>query len=187
MDPTDLIWPADDPESEVVREVYARYGLAMYSAQVLEHAIVNMVIVLRFMPTRSTHQSQESWEAAFDDFCIGEFGKTLGNMLRTLEKLNIVPEPLIERLRRAKEIRDVLAHRFFRKHDWDFMKQDGRAEMIVYCERAVEEFKAIDAELDTLCLSFLNQFGLTDECIKARYAEMLAQAQQRNGPADTCS
>jgi hypothetical protein len=31
-----------DPESWLVREVYANYGLAMYEAQVLEHGIANM-------------------------------------------------------------------------------------------------------------------------------------------------
>jgi hypothetical protein len=33
-----------DPESWLSREVFARFGLAMYSSQVLEHGIVNLVV-----------------------------------------------------------------------------------------------------------------------------------------------
>lgn len=31
------IWPTGSFEEEQIREVYSRYGLAMYMAQVLEH------------------------------------------------------------------------------------------------------------------------------------------------------
>jgi hypothetical protein len=87
MNRLEAIWDVSDPESALIREVYARYGLAMYMAQVLEHAIVNALLVLRFLPTRPVHNSKESWESAFDDFYIGEFGKTFGNMLKTLALL----------------------------------------------------------------------------------------------------
>ena len=40
-----------DAADEETREVYARYGLAMYFAQVVEHAIVNLMIALR-LPQR---------------------------------------------------------------------------------------------------------------------------------------
>jgi hypothetical protein len=42
---------AMDAADEETREVYARYGLAMYFAQVVEHAIVNLMIALR-LPER---------------------------------------------------------------------------------------------------------------------------------------
>lgn len=184
MNPADAIWPVDDPESALVREVYARYGLAMYMAQVLEHAIVNALLVLRFLPTRPDHQSKESWEAAFDDFYVGEFGKTFGNMLRTLATLDIAQSPLMERLRGAKKTRDILAHSFFRDHDLAFMTQAGRAEMIVFCEAAVAEFKAIDEELEALCVPYRNRFGMTDEWIERKYQDMLTQAQREHGAAD---
>ena len=42
----------DDPESEHIKEVYARFGLALYYAQVLEHAIVNALVVVDLIPAR---------------------------------------------------------------------------------------------------------------------------------------
>jgi uncharacterized protein YutE (UPF0331/DUF86 family) len=175
MKPFEVIWNVDDPESAIIREVYARYGLAMYMAQVLEHAIVNALLVLRFLPTRPDHNSKESWESAFDDFYDGEFGKTFGNMLKTLDSLSILPLELISQLRAAKSTRDRLAHSFFRDHDLQFITQSGRVAMIDVCEAAIAEFKAADDELDAYCAPFRLRFGMTDEWIDQKLRELEAQ------------
>ena len=47
------IWPVEDLEDAKVREVYSRYGLAMFMAQVLEHGMVNAMIVVQLLPARS--------------------------------------------------------------------------------------------------------------------------------------
>jgi len=39
-------------EDEHVKEVYARFGLAVYYAQVLEHGLVNALVVLDLIPNR---------------------------------------------------------------------------------------------------------------------------------------
>lgn len=176
MNPTESIWPVEDDESALIREVYARYGLAMYMAQVLEHGIVNALLVLRFLPTRAHHKSKEVWEFAFDDFYSGELGKTLGNMVRTLSALEVVPEQIIGQLRTAKVTRDVLAHRFFRDNDLKFMTQSGRVEMIEFCEKAAEEFRSVDRELEAYCKPYRVRFGMTDQWIDEKCSEMLAQA-----------
>jgi hypothetical protein len=52
-----------DAADEETREVYARYGLAMYFAQVVEHAIVNLMIALR-LPQREALTKEDltsSW------------------------------------------------------------------------------------------------------------------------------
>ncbi|WP_168727376.1 hypothetical protein [Sphingomonas sp. CCH10-B3] len=178
MNRLEAIWDVSDPESALIREVYARYGLAMYMAQVLEHAIVNALLVLRFLPTRPVHNSKESWESAFDDFYVGEFGKTFGNMLKTLDSLCILPPEIILKLRAAKSTRDMLAHSFFRDHDLQFITQSGRVAMIDVCEAAIAEFKAADDELDAFCAPFRLRFGMTDEWIDQKFRELEAQAHE---------
>lgn len=111
--PPGAIWPAEDEESVQIREVYSRYGLAMYQAQVLEHGMVNAVIVARMLPTMLEHPDRSVWEEAFDRVYDAELAKTFGNMLRALEPLGLHPD-LLGRLRAAKVERDRLAHRFFR-------------------------------------------------------------------------
>ena len=58
---------SDDREDEHVKEVYARFGLAVYYAQVLEHALVNAVVVLDLIPSRRhIARSKEAWGVEVD-------------------------------------------------------------------------------------------------------------------------
>src|SRR4051794_16451774 len=144
------IWPAGDDDEVQIREVYSRFGLAMYLAQVLEHGIVNALLVLSLLPTMKGFADRTSWDAAFDRFYDAELGRTLGNMIRALEQTGVMPADLIEKLRAAKVHRDHLAHRFFREHDLDFMTSQGRSRMIAECEDRMELFQSLDREVEAI-------------------------------------
>lgn len=173
--PPGSIWPADDEDAVQIREVYSRYGLAMYQAQVLEHGIVNAVIIARMLPTMRLHPNRSAWEDAFDRAYDIELAKTFGNMLRALEPLNL-PEELLERLRGAKSERDRLAHRFFREHDKDFLSRTGRTKMIAKCEQAIEMLSATDVDLEKQMRPQRERHGITDEWIERHLAAALAAA-----------
>lgn len=170
------IWPADDADSIQIREVYSRYGLAMYQAQVLEHGMVNAVIIARMLPTMREHSDRSAWENAFDQAYDIELAKTFGNMLRALEPLGL-PAELIARLRAAKTERDHLAHRFFREHDEDFLGTTGRMRMIAECEAIIERFAEIDAELETVMQPLRERYGITAEWVEGHMAAAVAKAQ----------
>jgi hypothetical protein len=168
------IWPANDEDEELTREVYARFGLAMYMSQVLEHGIVNALLVLQFFATRTQYSKIETWQSAFDKFYDDQFAKTFGNLLRALSSLKALPPLIIQKLEKSKTTRDFLAHSFFRQNDFKFLTQDGRLEMIDFCENAVEEFKAVDNDLESFCAPIRQQFGITDDWIEKRYQELLS-------------
>lgn len=109
----------------------------MHMAQVLEHAMVNAVMVISHLPTMRDHPDRASWEASFDGRYAAELAQTYGNMLKTLARLDGFPANLLDLLRAAKENRDVLAHRFFRQNDLAFMNPDGRKATIAWCEQSV--------------------------------------------------
>lgn len=178
MNLIDPIWPAEDPHSEMIREVYARFGLAMYMAQTLEHGVVNALFVLRFVATRSEHETQDSWSAAIDAFYSTEFAKTFGNMIRTIQSVPIIPTSLIDQLSNAKAKRDYLAHSFFREHDLAFETQAGRTQMIAECEDATQQFKSCDLALEEFCTPYRQRYGMTDEWLDDGYRQLLEQAQQ---------
>jgi len=176
--PPGAIWPADDEEAVLIREVYARYGLAMYQAQVLEHGMVNAVIVFRMLPTMGEHPHRPSWEASFDRAYDSELAKTFGNMLRALEPLPL-PDDLMRRLRHAKVERDRLAHRFFREHDENFLGPFGRTKMIAECEEMIELFTAIDADLEATMVPQRERHGITTEWVESHLAAALAAAEAK--------
>lgn len=177
--PPGAIWPAEDEDSFQIREVYSRYGLAMYQAQVLEHGMVNAVIIARVLPAMRNHSDKAAWEDAFDRVYDVELAKTFGNMLRALEPLGL-PDDVIARLRAAKIERDHLAHRFFREHDEDFLSRAGRTRMIAACEDIIARFAAIDAELETVMQPLRERLGITAEWIETHMAAAFAAAAERD-------
>lgn len=70
-----------DAADEETREVYARYGLAMYFAQVVEHAIVNLMIALR-LPECATLTKRD-----IDQFMDEAFTMTFGRLLKELRRM----------------------------------------------------------------------------------------------------
>ncbi|WAC27504.1 hypothetical protein [Ancylobacter sp. SL191] len=175
--PPGSIWPADNEDDAQIREVYSRYGLAMYQAQVLEHGMVNAVIIARMMPTLHGHPNRSAWEDAFDRAYDVELAKTFGNMLRALASLN-PPEELLARLRSAKSARDRLAHSFFREHAEDFLSRSGRTKMIAECEDAIKMFSAIDANLEEHIRPQRERHGITNEWIERHLAAAMASARE---------
>ncbi|CUW97430.1 conserved hypothetical protein [Agrobacterium fabacearum S56] len=176
------IWHADDPETVQIREVYARYGLAMYKAQVLEHGIVNAVIIANVLPTISEYTDRLAWEEDFDRAFVRELAKTFGNMLRALEPLRL-PDGIMVRLREAKLKRDRLAHHFFREHDENFLQQGGRITMITECEATIEFFSAVDADLEAFMRPLRERYGITDEWAEEKVASALAAGEPDSGSA----
>lgn len=169
------IWPADDPASAQIREVYARFGLAVYQAQVLEHGVVNAIIMLRMLPDIFNYADRVAWEEALDLAYNTEFEKTFGNLLRALDILS-APVAILDRLRGAKSVRDRLVHRFFREHDESFFSQAGRALMIAECEAAINSFESADSGLEEFMWPLCERYGLTKGRVQEQLEFMVAAA-----------
>lgn len=155
------IWPVNNPDEVQIREVYSRFGLAMYLAQVLEYGLVNVMAVFSIIPKRKTYCNNCEWEAAHDDFYKEELGNTFGTIMKKLQKMEVIPSELMARLWEAKEKRDYLAHRFFREHDKDFFVKEGRASMILECETIITIFSNLDHEIENMISPIREQYGIT--------------------------
>jgi len=170
--PPGSIWPAHGEEACQMREVYSRYGLAMYFAQVLEHSIVNTLMMMRLMPTITDFSDRQAWEEAFDEFFDQQFGKTFGNMLRELETTNALPQDITNQLRLAKFERDYLAHKFFRENAQEMMSPLGRTQMVCRCEQSIELFQVADERLEEFAAPYREKSGLTDEKVNKWIARL---------------
>ena len=70
-----------DPESEQIKEVYARYGLAMYQAQCLERQVAILLSLLHADPTKTTRLE-------FNHLLDSLFEQTLGALREVLADLD---------------------------------------------------------------------------------------------------
>ena len=100
---------------DLVRDVYAHFGLAMYLAQVLEHGIVNAMIAAK-LPFRQTVTRQD-----IDAFMERQFKKPLGKLLQELTRHITVRGDLERVLTEALAMRNRLAHHYFRERAGDFV------------------------------------------------------------------
>ncbi len=147
-------------EAQQNREVFARFGLAMYRAQCLERGLGLMLSVYKqeffLVPP-------EKRDSIFDE----EFGKTLGKMVNDIGKKVSLSPTLETRLRQAVKLRNSLAHDYFWEHAVDILNSEGREKMITELQEHEEFFGELDKEFSNICDEFLHSNGVSKEKIES--------------------
>ena len=161
-------------EGEHVKEVYARFGLAVYCAQVLEHGLVNALLILALIPSRRHRaRSRDEWEAAVDAFMNRHFQTTMGRMMKAIRDVTAVPSDVETLLGDALTRRNWLAHDFFRDRAREFMSIPGREQMLREVDECRACFEAADKRLDEIIRPLRVKAGITDELLAQEYQLMM--------------
>ena len=156
-------------DDELVRETYAHFGLAVYWGQVLEHGIVNAMVVLRLQNLASFTRSD------IDAFMDRQFKNTLGRLIRNLKSEVTIPVNLEELLGLALAKRNWLCHDYFRERAVDFMSKNGRTRMISELEESRDLLIAADQCLAQTIQPIANRYGFTQERMAEAYDEFCAE------------
>ena len=156
-----------DDESWQTREVYAKYGLAMYFAQCLETGLVNLLVALKLKDRDKITR--------FDiDSLIGiNYEKTLGKLIYSLKEAMKTSEDMETDLKELLDIRNYLAHRYFRVKAIDFMKKDGRQHMLSELECFISKLEGGDKKIEYITAVIAEQCGITDETICKSVEDLL--------------
>jgi hypothetical protein len=157
--------------NELVREVYAQFGLAAYEAQVLEHGLANAMLYASMSAGRLPTL------ADFDAFLEAKFEKTLGALINDLRHHISVDPELQGTLTTALKKRNWLAHHYFRQRSTTFMSDRGCTTMIAELESAQEIFRQADRALETVVKPFAAKVGVTDDRLDAMVAEITRKAE----------
>ena len=157
MSNADREWLEDLPlYAKQNREVFARFGLAMYRAQCLEIQIGQMAAIY---DPKFAAMSPDERDRAFDE----EREKMLGRLIERLAKRMRMPSVLRSRLIEAKKLRNWLAHRYFWERAKTILKPDGRDSMISELQEKADSFKALDTELTDFTAELLFRSGVARE------------------------
>jgi hypothetical protein len=146
-----------DPESWHTRQVFAKFGLALYQGQVLEHEIVNLIVWSGI--SAGTYRSPDEMRTADGEM----FKKTMGTLKTVLLSRRIDLSHLQNDLIKAVDLRNFLAHKYFRERAAAFTTHDGRERMIAELDSAVVFFEQVDADLTPLTRKVVESFGLLDK------------------------
>lgn len=144
-----------------VREVFAQFGLAMYKAQVLEQALVNVLTYAQ--ASKASYPSPEIFEAFLDD----NLTVTMGRILRRLEPYLENDQLFGRELSDALTLRNRLAHSYFREHDHDFFSFTGRETMLAEVIAAQEQFASLDKRLEPVLHRFLESAGVSPDFLSS--------------------
>lgn len=168
-----------DREDEHVKTVYANFGLAVYLGQVLEHGVVNALLVVDLAPRATEVATKETWGDAVDAFFADRFQETLGRLVKRLKQFSAVPPSLEATLEEALCERNRLVHHFFRDHAENFMSESGRYRMLAELEWSRALFQNADEALDEVVRPIRTRYGYTDERLAEAYQIVLQRAENR--------
>ena len=154
-------------EAWQTREVYAKYGLAMYFAQCLETELVNLLFSLKLKDKDKITRFE------IDLFREDNYEKTLGSLIKSLKQTMEVSENLEMDLKELLEIRNYLAHRYFRVEIIDIMTKDGRQHMLSELDSFISKLENGDKKIGSILSVICEQYGITDAMISKMEEELL--------------
>lgn len=164
----------EDDEEEQIKEVYARFGLALYHAQALEHSLVNALVILDLIPARRhLTTSAAEWGSLVDGFMDRHFDTTMGRMISSLRSVTTVPDDLEDLLHRSLKKRNWLTHDFFRERALQFINAAGRDQMMAEVEECRSLFQNADYRLEEIVGPLLKAAGISDKMLEEAYQDAL--------------
>jgi hypothetical protein len=165
----------DGLTDDEAKELFAHFGLAYYFSSVLEHGVVNALLILEIFDKRRNVKTHAEWEMLVDAHFDSSFAKTLGRLKTQLARHNArstILSNLITDLDRCVEERNFLAHHFWRDCSIKWFTRDGREEMNHRLEGVRDLFRYTDKQLEAAIQPFAKQHGITPELLQQTSREM---------------
>lgn len=170
-------WEVPTPDGDQAKEVYAFFGFAAYTAQVVEAALLNLLVGLDLAGQPAI--SREQFEQAFDQ----ADRKTLGQLLRKIALQTALGSDVESVLGEALDARNYLCHRFFGDHAEDFLSAAGRREMIAELRELTEKIHRAD-QFDEVIVTLFERMGVSVGMVEKNIAESTKRAKWRDDGDD---
>lgn len=156
----------DRPDDDLIRELYAKFGLAYYQSECLHRGLC-MVLAWSGLPSPGliTRPRVEERLAL-------AFSLTLGDVTAKLE--NVLPAELSGDLREALDTRNFLAHHFWFERAHLMFSVDNVRQLIADLDGYTEEFEQLDKRVDEWSKPTRRQLGLTEEVLQNSLKRVLA-------------
>lgn len=166
------IQPLD--EGDQIREMYARYGLAMYSAQVMEAGIRQALVMAKLSSNDSATRID------YDNLMSNASTNVLGRLIAALKPFLEGDESLVSDLALALRIRNQLAHHFFWDHSVDAISTPGRNRMIAESIAFIELFDDVTTRLENVTRQYLSARHMTEPGFEAMVLQEFQFLQNRD-------
>ena len=148
-----------DSEVEQIKEVFARFGQAIFQAQGLERQLA-ILLATKYGP--GPHGITRT---LFDRILERHFLKTLGRLVKDIGTVARLSKEEEVRLQEALTKRNWLAHEYFWERAIDFLSESGRASMIEELQDAADLFEDLDKLFTNRTIEWGKEFGITRQAL----------------------
>ena len=156
-----------EPDPELTREVFARFGLAMYRAQCLERELA-IILATKYGPG-PFNVSRTEFNSIFEKL----FSKSLGQLVSNITQLSALSEDEEERLKAALEKRNWLVHRYFWERVVDLLSYSGLASMIDELQDTADIFESLDELFTTKTREWGESVGISKELVNEHLERLI--------------
>ena len=169
----------DDPQ---VVEVFARFGRAVYMANVVEDSLVRTLIQINFMRTKEAFikaqgkgYDRATLSAEWDVYEKEQRSKMMGELRILVEKSADFDEALKKRIKDANTRRNFLAHSYWREHAFTMQTKEGREKMIAELTADADTFEKLAAAIHETMKPARAKLGINEEELDASVENQMAQ------------
>lgn len=155
------------------KEVYARFGLVAFKAQVFDHALVNLLTFAGMIDGDLTAEQ-------IDQYAERLFAKTAGALVNDATASGCLAADDVATCRAAVAERNRLIHRFFREHAENFMYSTGQQRMLDDLGVIADLIQAADEACQRIVMTIAAPYGLTEEMVEEHLATMQTEILRRN-------
>lgn len=156
----------NEPDNDLIREMYARFGLAYYQSACLHRGLC-IAFAWDGLPSREMITAPR-----VEERMAKAFSPTLGDVVGRLE--DALPVELGGKIRAAVDARNFLAHHFWFERAHLMFSVSDVGQLISELDGYVELFGRLDAEVSEWLEPTRQQLGLTDEVIQQSLERTLA-------------
>jgi len=161
----------DNEERE--REVYARFGLAMFHAQVFEEGLISFIVAL--VTAEHEQAGTRGGADAFNDLMDDLYGRTAGKLLVKLREQAGLEPRLEALLKEAIGVRNSLAHRWFRENSADFGSVEGMQRMVDDLDTSRATLQRASVQTYGLAAKVFMSLGITERDIERVRDDLMKQ------------
>lgn len=156
---------ADQPDDDLIREMYARFGLAYYQSECLHRGLC-IILALSGLPSRDMITRPRVEERLAQAFSL-----TLGDVAAKLE--GVLPAEFAGKIQQAVATRNFLAHHFWFDRAHLMFSANNVRQLIAELDGYVEMFDRIDVRVSEWSAPMRQECGLTDEVLEESLRRIL--------------
>ena len=159
----------EEPDEELIKEVYARFGLAYYHSECLHRELCHIYVFASFQDPKDVTRPRLEEKFAY------AYSLTFGQVKDEIDKIKeLIPEELFSQLDEGVEKRNFLAHHFWFERAHLMFSMTGLNQMIQELDECSSLFQRPDEMASPYLKTQTKKFGLTDEILQACLDEVIS-------------